>query len=122
MSMRDYPIMMFGVNACDIGIKPEYWMPWDKTTEDAEPPKYDSLYDFVENAVNDFYIVCDGNEYNDYIGIFAGYEWNMPANKRVFDTKEEAAKHIAEKLAPFCKKSEAEIESLCTYIEDTYFG
>ena len=119
MSMQEYPIMMFGVDAADIDIKPEYWMPWEEIKEDTPPPEYDDIYDFVEDEINDPYICCLFNEYNNYIGIRPCYEWELP-DKKVFRSKEDAADYIAKKLAPFCDKSEAKIKAVCDYIEDTY--
>lgn len=124
MSMKDYPIMMFGVNTDDINIKPRYWMPWDelqKLPENAPRPQYEEFDDFVDCAINDYDIACESNDDSYYIGIFPRYDWQSVAGHK-FKTETEAAKYLAKALAPFCDKSEAEIEAACDYIEDTYCG
>lgn len=123
MSTKDNPIMMYGVDAEDIAIKPEYWMPWDeleKLPKDALDPQYEDFDEFVESEIDDYSIGSESNDYSFYIGIFPHYDWQKP--NCTFKTEKDAAKYIAFKLSPFCNKSRDEIEAACHYIEDTYYG
>lgn len=122
MSMHSRPIMLFGVNTKDIGIKPEYWQGYgDKDIPDDIEPRYDDINDFIDEAIDDWRIGCEENEYDTYIGVFPCYEWQVTSDKP-FKNANEARQHIAKALAPYCNSTEEEIAKACDYIEDTYCG
>ena len=121
MSMCNYPIMLFGVDTDDIKIKPEYWQSYgDRDIPDGIEPMYEELDDFIDQEINDDRIGCEANEYNSYIGILSGYDWQNLGEP--IASEDEARRYIAKALAPFCNDTEEEIAEKCKYIEDTYCG
>lgn len=127
MSMRTYPIMMFGVNAADVSIKKEFFNPkfWvDESIPESEKPKYEGITDFLDGEISESDIGWAAGDDNDpgcyYIGIHAGYAWQ--ASKSMPQTEEAAREYIANALAPFCNSTKQEIMDACDYIETTYCG
>lgn len=120
MSMHAYPIMMFGIDLEHFHIKKE----WCNDTDDDIKPKYDNRCDFLNEEFCYKYgiIEYESNEYADYLGIPACQAWQHTDEEKAFKDKDDAAKYIAHKLAPYFEESEEEIAKACDYIEDTYCG